>query len=111
MLNGHLVAHGMAVSVLQGSTTTCAIDAIETLNVVRSQEAARHVGVKLAELCLEKGISKVSFDRGGHIYHGRVKVSLRHLFSDIVFRWHPLPLGEEGCSRATIIDHANPASG
>ncbi|KAK9865131.1 hypothetical protein WJX84_002551 [Apatococcus fuscideae] len=38
-----------------------------------TQEAARQVGVKLAELCLEKGISTVSFDRGGHIYHGRVK--------------------------------------
>ncbi|KAK9867070.1 hypothetical protein WJX84_001501 [Apatococcus fuscideae] len=36
-------------------------------------EAARQVGIKIAEICLEKGISKVSFDRGGHIYHGRVK--------------------------------------
>ena len=38
------------------------------------QEAATQVGIKIAQICLEKGISKVSFDRGGHIYHGRVKV-------------------------------------
>eukprot|EP00898_Chlorokybus_atmophyticus_P001269 jgi/Chlat1/2142/Chrsp17S02721 len=35
--------------------------------------AAAAVGEKLAKLCLEKGVSKVSFDRGGFLYHGRVK--------------------------------------
>jgi large subunit ribosomal protein L18 len=33
---------------------------------------AKEVGAKLAKLCLEKGISKVVFDRGGYKYHGRV---------------------------------------
>lgn len=35
-------------------------------------EAARKVGLKLAERAKDKGISVVVFDRGGYIYHGRV---------------------------------------
>lgn len=36
-------------------------------------EAATAVGKKIAEKALEKGISEVVFDRGGFVYHGRVK--------------------------------------
>ena len=35
--------------------------------------AAKTVGKAIAERAKEKGISKVVFDRGGYIYHGRVK--------------------------------------
>jgi large subunit ribosomal protein L18 len=35
--------------------------------------AAKQVGKTIAERAKEKGISKVVFDRGGYIYHGRVK--------------------------------------
>lgn len=35
-------------------------------------EAAKKVGQKVAKKALEMGISKVVFDRGGYIYHGRV---------------------------------------
>jgi len=38
-----------------------------------NKEAARKVGKKVAELAKEKGIETVIFDRGGYIYHGRVK--------------------------------------
>jgi large subunit ribosomal protein L18 len=31
------------------------------------------VGKLLAERAKEKGVSRVSFDRGGYLYHGRVK--------------------------------------
>jgi large subunit ribosomal protein L18 len=31
------------------------------------------VGKRVAELCREKGVSKVAFDRGGYMYHGRVQ--------------------------------------
>ena len=41
---------------------------------LRVQDAAEAVGKKIAEICLEKGIDKVCYDRGGHIYHGRIKV-------------------------------------
>ena len=37
-----------------------------------NKEAARKVGVTLAQRAIEKGISAVVFDRGGYIYHGRV---------------------------------------
>ena len=36
-------------------------------------EAARRVGRAIAERALSAGISSVVFDRGGYVYHGRVK--------------------------------------
>lgn len=37
------------------------------------KEVAAIVGKKVAERALAQGISTVSFDRGGYLYHGRVK--------------------------------------
>lgn len=37
------------------------------------QEVAKKVGEVIAKSCLEKGITKVAFDRGGYPYHGRVE--------------------------------------
>ena len=36
-------------------------------------EAAKKVGAAIAERALKKGVEDVVFDRGGYIYHGRVK--------------------------------------
>ena len=36
-------------------------------------EGAKKVGLKIAERAAAKGITEVVFDRGGYIYHGRVK--------------------------------------
>ena len=36
-------------------------------------EGARKVGELIAKRAAEKGITEVVFDRGGYIYHGRVK--------------------------------------
>lgn len=36
-------------------------------------DAAKQVGLDIAKKCLEKNIEKVVFDRGGYVYHGRVK--------------------------------------
>ena len=36
-------------------------------------EGARKVGAMIAKNASEKGISEVVFDRGGYLYHGRVK--------------------------------------
>ena len=36
-------------------------------------EGAKLIGQKLAERAKEKGITRVVFDRGGYLYHGRVK--------------------------------------
>ncbi|HHX96964.1 MAG TPA: 50S ribosomal protein L18 [Clostridia bacterium] len=38
-----------------------------------NQEAAFKVGQLLAEKALEKEIKQVVFDRGGNLYHGRIK--------------------------------------
>ncbi len=36
-------------------------------------EAAAQVGTEIAKRAIAKNIEKVVFDRGGYIYHGRVK--------------------------------------
>ena len=38
-----------------------------------NKEAARKVGNTIAARALEKGITTVVFDRGGYLYHGRIK--------------------------------------
>ena len=43
------------------------------LNIGSNREAARKVGSLLAQKALEKGIKEVVFDRGGYLYHGRIK--------------------------------------
>lgn len=35
--------------------------------------AAKEIGKSIAELAVQKGIKKVVFDRGGYLYHGRIK--------------------------------------
>jgi large subunit ribosomal protein L18 len=35
--------------------------------------AAKEIGKTVAELAVQQGIKKVVFDRGGYLYHGRVK--------------------------------------
>ena len=34
---------------------------------------AKEIGKAIAERAVEKGVKKVVFDRGGYLYHGRVK--------------------------------------
>ena len=43
------------------------------LNGSGNKEAAKLVGELVAKRAIEKGITEVVFDRGGYIYHGRVK--------------------------------------
>jgi len=38
-----------------------------------NKDAAKKVGALVAERAKEKGVTTVVFDRGGYIYHGRVK--------------------------------------
>ena len=35
--------------------------------------SAKEIGKAVAEKAVEKGIKKVVFDRGGYLYHGRIK--------------------------------------
>ena len=43
------------------------------LEKTNNVEAAAHLGTVIAKRALEKGIETVCFDRGGFLYHGRVK--------------------------------------
>lgn len=45
----------------------------ETLALGSNKEAAKAVGSLIAKKAIEKGVKEVVFDRGGYIYHGRVK--------------------------------------
>ena len=46
---------------------------IADLNLKSNIEISFNVGKSIAELALKKGIDKIKFDRGGYLYHGRVK--------------------------------------
>ncbi len=38
-----------------------------------NKAAAKVVGVLIAKKAIEKGVETVTFDRGGYLYHGRIK--------------------------------------
>jgi large subunit ribosomal protein L18 len=46
---------------------------LESVKGKSGTEVAKLVGKLAAERAAEKGISSVSFDRGGYLYHGKVK--------------------------------------
>jgi large subunit ribosomal protein L18 len=58
-----------AVTIVSASTLDKEFDLESTGNI----EAAKKVGELVAKRALEKGIKKVVFDRGGYLYHGRIK--------------------------------------
>ena len=58
--------------------TLCAASTLDpefraTGKVGSNKEAAEFVGELIAKRALEKGVTEVTFDRGGRISHGRVK--------------------------------------
>ncbi|WP_128294258.1 MULTISPECIES: 50S ribosomal protein L18 [Afifella] len=55
------------------SASTVEKDLRETLKSGANVQAASAVGKLLAERAKAAGIEKVQFDRGGYIYHGRIK--------------------------------------
>ncbi|SFA48693.1 LSU ribosomal protein L18P [Parageobacillus thermantarcticus] len=58
-----------AVTLVSASTLDKEFNLESTGNI----EAAKKVGELVAKRALAKGIKKVVFDRGGYLYHGRVK--------------------------------------
>ena len=57
----------------QGHTIVAANSLQLEENNLNKTETARRVGSLVAERAKEAGISRVVFDRGGYVYHGRVK--------------------------------------
>ncbi len=49
-------------------------EVVERMKGINKSEEAKIVGKLAAEKAIAKGISAVSFDRNGYLYHGRVKV-------------------------------------
>lgn len=62
---------------LSGNTLAAASSLEPTLRAENpnggNKEAAKKVGALLARRAVDKGIKEVVFDRGGYLYHGRVK--------------------------------------
>ena len=55
------------------SASTLEKELKETISSTRDKAAAKAVGAAIAKKALAKGIENVVFDRGGYIYHGKVK--------------------------------------
>lgn len=58
-----------SVTIASASTMDKELSLDGTSNV----EAAQKVGELVAKRAVEKGVKEVVFDRGGYLYHGRVK--------------------------------------
>ncbi|HZU09949.1 MAG TPA: 50S ribosomal protein L18 [Pseudacidobacterium sp.] len=57
----------------KGVTVASASSKAAKLKTGGNVAAAKEIGKLVAERAKEKGITKVVFDRGGYLYHGRIK--------------------------------------
>ena len=57
----------------KGRTLVSASTIADKIKTGGNLAAAKEVGKLVAERAKEKGITKVVYDRGGYLYHGRVK--------------------------------------
>ena len=55
------------------SASTLQKDVKAELEKTTNVEAAAYLGTVIAKKAIEKGITSVVFDRGGFIYHGKIK--------------------------------------
>ncbi len=69
--------YAQVINDLTGSTVAAASSIEpsmrEEANKMTKTQRAQKVGQMIASRALDKGVNQVVFDRGGHIYHGRVK--------------------------------------
>ena len=66
-----IIDDSKGVTLLSASTLEAPLKG--TLDNTGNVEAAKKVGLEIGKKAVEKGLSVVVFDRGGNIYHGRVK--------------------------------------
>lgn len=64
-----LIDDANAVTLVSASTLEKDLNLESNNNV----EAAQKVGELVAKRAIEKGVKSVVFDRGGYLYHGRIK--------------------------------------
>ena len=55
------------------AASTVEVDMKKKLKTGANKDAAKNVGQLIAERAVKAGIKEVVFDRGGYLYHGRVK--------------------------------------
>ena len=67
--------YAQVIDDLNGQTLVSASTTEKDLrgNTGGNLDAARRVGQTIAERAIAKGIEQVVFDRGGYLYHGRIK--------------------------------------
>ena len=68
--------YGQIIDDTAGTTLVAASDleaALRNGEGAKKSDRAKQVGQLLAERAKEKGITAVVFDRGGFLYHGRIK--------------------------------------
>ncbi len=66
--------YAQVINDLDGRTIVAASSlAVKGLDTMKKVDQAKAVGKTVAERALAAGISSVVFDRGGYLYHGRVK--------------------------------------
>ncbi|MBT4473089.1 MAG: 50S ribosomal protein L18 [Ulvibacter sp.] len=60
---------------VSGKTITAASSRDKDIDATKANkvEAAKLVGKAIAEKAVKAGVDTISFDRGGYLYHGRVK--------------------------------------
>ncbi|MBZ5631021.1 MAG: 50S ribosomal protein L18 [Acidobacteriia bacterium] len=68
--------YAQVIDDLHGKTIVCA-STVEGAKASKrtggNVASAKEVGKRVAERAKEKGIAKVVFDRGGYLYHGRIR--------------------------------------
>jgi len=67
--------YAQVIDDVNGKTITAASSRDKDIDAskVNKVEAAKLVGKAIAEKATKAGVETVSFDRGGYLYHGRVK--------------------------------------
>ncbi len=66
-ISAQIIDDERGVTLVSASTLEASFEGIGS-----NKEAAKKVGITLAQRAIEKGISEVVFDRRGYIFHGRV---------------------------------------
>lgn len=67
--------YAQVIDDVSGTTISAASSRDKDISSVKANktEVAALVGKAVAEKALKAGVEKISFDRGGYLYHGRVK--------------------------------------
>ena len=68
-ISAQIIDDAKGVTLVSASSLEAALRAVEGQKL----DDAVAVGKLLAERAIEKGVKQVVFDRGGYLYHGRVK--------------------------------------